>query len=571
MGRDRQNVNDRETSWFPWSWPASRASIILTVIALALWSFSITQAEFNVGYYGLISSLPVTSFIALGILALASAVLWASPENHSSLLLLQLCLFIAGIWLTPVLVQGAQPFASDAYADLGYIEYITRHGHLDPSAVWQHNWPVAWIAWVVLIEVSGMAASDFPALIPWIPFVWQLILVPPLLLFFRNTIGTKNPNYCWAAMLLFYFGNWFETQNTGGQAFGVFFFFGMLALLTTNRVVRQTLQSLPDAITAVVILAAAAVAHLLGSLVTAAAMIGLSLSRRLKAPNLVLLAILFIAMWSMYGAITYFGWRLPSFLESGLRMDRATEKGILNALSGSESRATVAFLRILFSGLVVALAAVGGLVGWKLRNNRYSDIAVLSIIVLCGLAAIAVGAGYSHELYQRFFTFLLPALAYFAVKALLLRPTRILLCMVILAAIPVAFIAKYGNQTMDYLSPSYLAGASTFHEQTDGGYVIAGPPLGRIENYEYYSHLITYQDIEFVDGECVCHTAADPLDPTYICLSDHDLAIFDFFYGKADFMEELGRSLDSAANCSMVYGNPAMQIYVCEPTQGALE
>ena len=56
-------------------------SILLTILALLLWSQSILFAKFDIGHWGLIGSLPITFFVALALLTVASAILWASPPR----------------------------------------------------------------------------------------------------------------------------------------------------------------------------------------------------------------------------------------------------------------------------------------------------------------------------------------------------------------------------------------------------------------------------------------------------------------------------------------------------------
>ncbi len=63
-----------------------QVSILLTIIALLLWSHSILHARFEIGYFGLIHGLPVTFFIALAFLTVASAILRVSKEKHGKLL-----------------------------------------------------------------------------------------------------------------------------------------------------------------------------------------------------------------------------------------------------------------------------------------------------------------------------------------------------------------------------------------------------------------------------------------------------------------------------------------------------
>ncbi|MBN2099410.1 MAG: hypothetical protein JW753_07425 [Dehalococcoidia bacterium] len=544
-------------------WLAKRISVLLTVLALVLWSYSIVQAQFKVGFFGLVSSFPACFFIAVGVLTLASAVLWTSRENHWKLLLLQLCFLIVAIWLAPVVVRGAQPFSYDAYGDMGFVEYITREGHLNPNDLWQHNWPIAWIFWASGIEASGTTVEGLTALIPWIPFLWQSVMILPLFLLFRNTVGRVNPNYSWAAMWVFYLANWFETQNTGAQAFGFFFVIGALSILTLIATRNNKVKSFGHKTFAVVLLAVSAPAHLLGSLIAAAVVAGMTVTRRLRSPNLAILAAVFIVAWSLFGAAAYFEWRLPTLVEQGFRLDVATESGILSPLSGNASHAAVAVVRLAFSAMFLALAALGAFLGWRLRDNRYADVTVLSIVFACLAVAILVGAGYRHELYQRVFTFLLPAIAYFTVKLLHYTPTRAIMVIALVAAVPLVFICRYGNQEIDRLSTDYLSSATFFHEETTAGWVVADLPIGRMKNFEQYRYSVQLDDLGFEDNTLI-RTEEMGHDPVYVCLTAHDRAMYEFMLDNPTLVDTVQTSLDSATNCDLIYASPDASIYVSE-------
>lgn len=547
-------------------WSARQISILFTIVALILWSYSITQAKFEIGFYGLIVGFPVAFFISLGILTIASAILWVSRENHGKLLFLQLCFLIVSLYMAPMMVGGATQFGPTAYGDMGFIEYIIRQGHFSQQYLWQHNWPPAWIFWATGIHVSGGTMDGFASLIPWLTPIWQFVMFFPLFMFFRNTIGKANPNYCWAAMWLFYLGNWFDTQDTGAQAFGVFFAFSILAFLTMTPSWQQRARTLGYRFSAIILFAVSAVAHLLGSFVGLATTAALYASKRVRSSNLVILAAVFIVAWSLYGAASFFNWELPIFVRQGLRIDVGTEKSVLNPLSGSEAHAAVAKVRIIFSGLFSAIAILGALLAWRLRKSRYNDITVLAIAVGCGFSAVGIGAGYTHELYQRFFVFFLPVIAYFGVKLLHLRATVVLLCLLLLLALPLAFVAKHGNQTMDYLSPGYFSGASFFQDNTSGGYIVGGSPLGSMKYYERYKPDFSFDDLQWQDDKLVPFGYGGPFDvaPRYICISSHNRAMYSFYYNEPQLIDHIESSLNATVNCDLVYANRDLRLYVDE-------
>ena len=81
-------------------------SLLLTAIALLLWSHSIVSARFEIGYFGLIHGLPVSFFLALAVLTTASGVLWASKQNHGRLLGVQMVILVCALWLVPQITGG---------------------------------------------------------------------------------------------------------------------------------------------------------------------------------------------------------------------------------------------------------------------------------------------------------------------------------------------------------------------------------------------------------------------------------------------------------------------------------
>lgn len=559
-------VGARAGEWRLQGLAPARASMALTIIALALWAWSVAEARLQIGFWGLLPSFPAAFYVSLGVLTVASAVLWVSREDHGKLLFLQLAFLVVSIWLAPLIVGGAQPFLSDAYGDMGYIEFITRTGSFSQKAVWQHNWPTAWIFWAMGIKMSGASMEGLARLIDWVPFLWQCLMFLPVFLLFRNTIGRANPNHCWAAMWLFYLGFWFETQNTGAQAFGVFFLFSLLAVLTMPRFWQPGPGAVSRRLVAIIIYGASAVAHLLGSFVGLAVTGTLFITRRVKSLNLLALAVLFVGAWSIYGAAVYFDWSLSQFVTQALRLDEAAQKGVLNPLSGSEAHSAVAGARVIFSGLFVLLTAAGAFAAWRFKRMAHHDVTMVAVVAGCGIAAVVVGGSYLHELFQRVFVFVLPVIAYFGVKLLQGRATAVALCLFLLVAAPLSFVAKYGSQSMDYLSPGYFAGAEMFHQKTQGGYVIGGAPIGSLKYYERYGKDLGYGALEWRDGELVRFgTLGDPdIAPRYVIISDHDRAVMDFYYNSPQAATEITAAMEASTNCSKVYANPDLVLYILE-------
>jgi hypothetical protein len=542
-------------------------SLLLTIIALILWSFSITQANFQIGKYGLIGGFPIPYFIALGLMTIASAVLWTSKENHWKLLLVQLCFLVFSIFSAHLIVGGAQSLYSWSLGALGQQEYIVRTGHINPQSwqLWQHNWPGSDILQSVVLIFTGNTTSNYAKFLPWLPIIWQFLFFFPVFIFLKNTIGRTNPNYSWAGMWIFYLANWLGMQNNGPQPLGIFLAFSILALLSSFEIWKQNGAALGHRAILVTIAAAVTVGHFLSSLVVLFFLTGSAISRRLKI-IIPIIIVLFVMVWAMYGATFYTTAKIPDMLSKVFSLNDAIQSGITNPVVSSDSRASVSLVRIIFSGLILLLGLIGGLVAVKNKQNRYIDVWVLSTMVAISILTITIGSGYSHELFNRFYLYLLPGLAYFGIKLLNHRVLTVILSVILIIGLPLAFISQYGNQAMDYLTPANLNGINFFHEETSHGWVDNAGPMGKLKNTEQYRDFKDYNELVNADGQLEIiirswnGTAWDYF-PHYISFSTSDKAYYSFYVNQPELLNQLQQSLDVADNCNLIFSNPDMQLY----------
>lgn len=537
-----------------------RISILLTVVSLLLWSYSIVQARFNIGFFGLISSFPSTYFVALGILTIASAVLWISREDEGKLLFLQLCVLIVSLWLAPVMVRGGTPIMQESYADLGRMEYIIRQEHIDAGILWDQAWPLAWILWAVEAKISGVGIQGLGKVIPWIPFVCQIILFFPVFVFFRNTIGKVRANCCWAAMWVFYVGSWSTELDTGSHALGIFFAFSVLAILTMAPALQRRAVEPGRRIVTIILFAGAATAHLLGSLVSLGTTVALCVSRRVRPSTLAILFAVLIAAWSIFGATDFFATNTGETIKSLFRLQVVTEATIGQAQAGNPSHTAVVRVRIITAVLFGTIAVTGGLLSWKQRHDARTDITVAAIVVGCVFFVVVLGTVYRTTLFQRFLLLLMPAIAYFAVKLLHSRITAVLLGVVMLVALPLSFISMYGNQTIDYLSPAYLTGASFFQDNTNNGFVTGQLPIGRMKYQEFYVFKQYSTGLNWQDDRLL----SLGYYPHYVCVSSNERAEYTFIRGEPDVLDDIESRLEAAANCNLVYSNPDVSLFINE-------
>lgn len=468
-------------------WSARRISIILTIVALGLWSYSITQAEFNIGLLGLIHSLPITFFVALGILTIASAILWLSPQNHSKLLFLQLLFLTASLWLTPLITGGSQETAGQQYAYMGWSEYIVREGHFNQSLFLFHNWPGTFALLAGLSMILGLPGPYALVVDPsLISFLVQLVYLLFVYFFLKTMLGEDQRNLCWAGLWIFELGYWIQGAYLGPSTVGYIFLLMMLVLLARKSPFPQNISPVGNRLLSILTLACVTITHLLSTFVTLGAVAMLRLTKRINSTTLVVFGAVVLFAWLMYQATYFFEGRVPVFIEQALRLDIMMEKGVIERVAGSESRQAVSMYRILFSLLFVAIGFLGFIFSRWSRKSIYTDNTAVAI----AFGLMAVGAilsfGAGKELFERTFHFLLPIMAYFGVKLLSRKSTAIVLCLLLLIVLPLHFVSHYGSQKMDYFPASSLSASHFFADHTTEGEIVGGVFViyERLEHYK---------------------------------------------------------------------------------------
>src|SRR4030042_176447 len=298
LGGNNKNIVAAVAEVFPkyiiLQFSQKRISIILTAISLLLWSLSIIHAELNIGFYGLIHSLPVIFFIAVCILTIASFILWNSPQNHSTLLCFQLCWLIVMLWLTPVLIGSNSVFMDTTYSFyFCYVDYIHLFDHLDP-ALWYHNWPGMCLFQSIFEDITGINNLDLIAFCG--TFLMQFLVLIPLYLFFKHTIGRSN--YRWAALWIFYLGNWIGQIYVSPQGMAFFLLMLLIAVLIKAGLVKEGNITVAERLGVLLLMAALVVTHILTSIAGFLSIAALWITRKTNLINIVIIAIVFIVAWT---------------------------------------------------------------------------------------------------------------------------------------------------------------------------------------------------------------------------------------------------------------------------------
>jgi len=542
-------------------------SVLLTIIALLLWSHSILHARFEIGYFGLIYGLPVTFFIALACLTIASTILWVSREKHGKLLCLQLLILVSALWLIPSVTGGSTPVVGHDYRNLGYIDYIMREGHFNTAVSEYFSWPATF---VTSASISNIALVNLEALVAkgLVPFLMQLLCLLPLYVFLKNTLGEERSNYCWLGCWLFYLAQWVPHVHLNPQGFGFFLLLTFLALITNPKIWQRHTESFKLLSLTVIIFAALAATHLLTSLAFLCILIGLYLVRRDKRVVLVIMAcVIMVACWNFIGArgiveerVEGGGayWELLVF-----EPELIVEREVALRVSGSQSHIAVVNIRLLFSS-IFALIGLAGVILLCFFRRKFKLVIPLLIIILAPLILLTFSSQYG-ELLPRIYLFALPGMAFFGAMLLDVKKKIVVfvMCLLLIVCCPLHVISRYGNQASYYLSQAQLSGVTFFHDKTAGGYVVGAWPIGVMRDIERYQQdsieKTVWEDSRLVFTEDVLQNL-----PCYVSINRKDKAQQELVKGNIEFINEIEKTLKTDTGCGFIYHNPDLRLYIYE-------
>jgi hypothetical protein len=403
--------------------------------ATALWIVSLVRVEpESVGKFGLISALPVTFFVAVGITALGAAIaLWRGARL--SIVLAHAALFILIVHASPAIVYDTLRYAW-AWKHVGVVELMQRTHRLTPSTpvlpIYQ-SWPGFFAAATTLTESSGLrSALSFAA---WSPPVFQLLNMFGLVFVFRAL--TDDRRRIGLAVWLFVIANWVGQDYFSPQAFA--FFLYLVAIGIVLRWFRRpesqrpwarsrpsALGFEPDvarpvspgperravALVLLVVMAGIASSHPLTPFVLTMALLALLFLRVLTVrwPAFVMAGM--TVVWMLTGAHEYFFTEGVTIFSQFGQLGSNVNSNMADIGRLSDAQQFVADM----GRFVVVAVAVLAVVGFLRRSA--AGHWELEAAVLCAVpATILAGGSYGGEAVFRVFLFALPFAAYLAAGA----------------------------------------------------------------------------------------------------------------------------------------------------------
>jgi O-antigen/teichoic acid export membrane protein len=524
-------------------WGAALAWVLF-LTGLALYWLPLRQVDIHrMDGYGLVSVLPVATFIGGGLLVVAFMFTLWLRRPHRALLLLQLVAIIVSLHgLAPALEPYARP--PTAWQHSGFVEYITRTGAADYALDARFSWPGFFALIAFVTKVAGI--HNLEPLLHWAPVASQLLYLAPMYLILRTM--RANWRAQWLAAWLFAAADWVGQDYFSPQGFGYLLyllFIGILlnwfrppartaALAETGGRLRSLLRGpftageRPVAETSVsertvmmfllvVVFAVTTASHQLTPFLILFVCGALVLVRRSTARGLPILLGVMVASWVSFMTTAYWAGHVDDLFSGVGALLSNLVGGVAGRVSnGSESLATVQAGRILIAGTIMLVAALGLL---RRRLRHIDDRVALVLLVVPFLAAGL--QSYGGEIALRVYLFVIPGAcilaAYLFFPTTFTAPRRTLavvtatVCGLVIAG---GFLfVRFGNENFEQVRPADVHAFDTMLRETPHNVINVVWLADPADNAGYFPMMPWgARDMEHFDYSAV----RAPLDPSNV-------------------------------------------------------
>ena len=556
---------------------------------VALWASAlrgVNVARIGSAELGLVSVLPITFWAALA--GLMASFSWAVTRRESRwpILTAHLLALVIILHATPAILYGTLRY-SWAWKHVGVVDYIANNGiHfnlLGELGVYQ-GWPGFFALNSFLILASGLHTALSYA--PWVLVLNDLLWLGPVILIARAF--TSDQRLIWTTAWLFELGNWVGQDYFSPQAFAFFLYLTVIAVClrwlwhprigpppmteTTGAAEYRQPQRWAMVLCLVPMMAAIASSHQLTPFMLLGALILLVVFRQLRPRTLPLVMAAITVGWIMYGGLPWLKANSAQiFIGVG---DPWANVGL--HIVGQGQVPTGQILVDWGSRAVSGAIGLLALIGFS-RYRRYHDRQArsswnrLAVLAVAALPA-AVANSYGGEIVFRVYLFALPFMAVAAAAAFFPTAERswstaplALLAVVTILLIGGFSLGNYGQEAINYLSPSDVAAAGWLYRTAPRGAELVSVD----SNYPYAFVHYDWYDYGFLDASAslsqavlrapvktVTRVMADSSGPAYLILTDSQSAAvrLDGIWPPGSY-ERVTHALLTSPNFKLVYRN----------------
>jgi len=567
----------------------------LITLSLLLWFLALSRVDLsNLTDLGLISALPLEAFIALGIITISFSLVITRPNLDNRIAFLHLVVVVFMLYGITAIIEEVPRFGP-SWRHAGVIDYIMRHGSVNPRIDAYFNWPGMFIMGALITQIAGLDSAVF--MLSWAPMFFQLLYMGPLWIIYSSL--NKSNRLAWLALWIYYITNWVGQDYFSPQAMNFFYFLVILAIfihwfrntnpgenwLTGNRFIQKipflskflgrvisgevhysesasTAQKAVLLVMVVVIYFVSITSHQLTQFAILISLILLLLFQRITPRLVPVILLILSSMWIVYMASAYMSGRLAEMLQVFGNLDTALDANLVNRMSGSPGHVIVTRIRLVVT-LGIWLAAFAGFIRSWLRG-RVELTAALLVAAPFPLLAMQ---SYGGEMLMRIFLFSLPLGAY--LSAALIFPLKIdppswrytaIIGVISVGLISVFWLTRYGNERMEYFSPQEVEAVEYAYTHMEEGSLLATVTTNlayKSKNYEVYRYTKLEDQIVYKDLVAILNTVYNPrYKASYFLLTRSQRAYIEMFYGhNAVDWEHIIAVLLAAPDSSVVYQN----------------
>lgn len=567
------------------------ASPAIAAAALALSIASLAGARLRLDGYGLLHSLPWPYYLGLAGLPLASAVEWRRRSPRPMWVLAYVFAFLVLVWLTPYVLEHTPRFRT-GYLSYGYVDPVVRGQGLLPRLFVYHNWPLFPLAMAGLQSVTAISPVTLMAFFPTVIMVLYLVPLSALLLLANGTQRLRpGPERSWrtflkaplgtdarwaAGLWLFVVFQWTDQDYFSPQALAFLFYLALLVVLTHAALRRRGRFDVLSGGATVMLFALIVATHVLTALVALFVIAGLTLTRQLRRPTLLLLCLFVFVAWQAYAAAPFYQFYGHRLLQTVFAAGDFLQTNVSGRISGSGAHLTVSRMRVGTTAIVFALGLAAVLSQSGLRRRRWSPVArwrslsqELRFALALLIATVLVGpvSVYGGEMLIRTELFSLPPLAMIIAATADRRRLFAAVAGTLTIMAPVHILTHYGNELYDYVSPGEIAGFRFIADHLAPAKIYGGFPGGgflksrslRWRNSTVPSAKQVPMAVDFLDPNG--HHWGTARGGVYVAFSRGDVAAATLFYNKPHLISDMQRLVASDPQMRPVYITPDYSIY----------
>ena len=574
--------------------------MILMVVGSAIWLISLPRVNVaGMNDLGLVSALPITAWIALGLLAASFSMALTAPKVNSVLILFHMIILVFMLYGITAIAE-TMPRFGPSWRHAGVIDYIIRNENVNPRIDAYFNWPGFFIMGGLITQIAGLDSAVY--FLKWSPFFFQLLYMGPLWMIYNSLTGSRR--LVWFGIWVFYLVNWVGQDYFSPQAMNFFYFLVILAILlrwfrnpevTLPRLINgKLLQKMPKIqgfitrlftsentppvqatlvqksfflLMIVLIYFVSITSHQLTQFAILFSVLLLLIFQRITPKALPVIMLVLSGMWIAYMASAFMAGRLKGMLEAFGQLETALDANLVNRMNGSPGHMVVTQIRLVLT-LGIWLAAMLGFVRQWLRGTLETSAALL----VAAPFPLLVMQTYGGEMLMRIYMFSLPLAAFLA--AALIFPIikeppswRYTAAVGLVSAVLIGmfWFGRYGNERMEYFTPAEVEAVEFTYQHAEPGSLIATVTTNlpyKYIDYEKYKYVKLEKDLVLGDMVSLFTTLKNPkYEHAYLLLTRAQEAYVEMYYdaGLIDFAK-LENQLLLDSQIKVIYANPDAKI-----------